>query len=310
MAAKRPIRSPDIAELRAFCSAADLGTLGRAAVALGISQPALSKRLRTLEAAAGADLLTRSSSGVALTAAGRRLYPEARRLLEQAEVIDGLLEGVGRERLPLRLAVAHTIAEFHLPAELVAYHEAAGDIHSPVELTIANSNVVRRMVSEGQASFGITAADPGSQRPADELEELDLFDDEVVVAVPQDHAWYSRKTIPKRSLLRTSLVMRDPDSHDRRTVEAVLAEQGELMATPLVEVGSTAVAKREAIERSAPVLLSNLSLDERRDRLYRRPVDGLRFPRRFVIVCRSLASLNREERDLISFLRRRDAPGR
>src|SRR5688572_15822539 len=121
MPAKRPIRSPDIAELRAFCSAADLGTLGRAAVALGISQPALSKRLRTLEAAAGANLLTRSSSGVALTAAGRRLYPEARRLLDQAEVIDGLLEGVERERVPLRLAVAHTIAEFHLPAELVAY---------------------------------------------------------------------------------------------------------------------------------------------------------------------------------------------
>ena len=51
---RRSIRGPEIAELRAFCAAVDLGTLGKAAVSLKISQPALSKRLRTLEAAAGA----------------------------------------------------------------------------------------------------------------------------------------------------------------------------------------------------------------------------------------------------------------
>ena len=49
----RPVRMADIAELRAFCAAADLGSLGRAARLLGVSQPALSKRLRTLEALAG-----------------------------------------------------------------------------------------------------------------------------------------------------------------------------------------------------------------------------------------------------------------
>ena len=41
-----PIRSADIAELRAFCAAVDLGSLGRAARLLRVSQPALSKRLR------------------------------------------------------------------------------------------------------------------------------------------------------------------------------------------------------------------------------------------------------------------------
>ena len=47
-----PIRSADIAELRAFCAAVDLGSLGRAARLLRVSQPALSKRLRVLEALA------------------------------------------------------------------------------------------------------------------------------------------------------------------------------------------------------------------------------------------------------------------
>ena len=41
--------SPDLNELRAFCAAAELGTVGRAAVRLHVSQPALSKRLGALE---------------------------------------------------------------------------------------------------------------------------------------------------------------------------------------------------------------------------------------------------------------------
>ena len=301
---RKSVRGPEIAELRAFCSAVDLGTVGKAAVSLKISQPALSKRLRTLEAAAGTQLVERSSRGVVPTAAGRRLYPEARRLLEQADVIERLLESAPREQEPIELAVSHTIAEFFLPPELVAYQ--ADGRRPAVQLTIANSSAVRRMVAEGRASIGIAAAGPGSgQDGADELEELELLEDEVVVAVPQDHAWYRRKQIPQKLFLDTPMVMRDHDAHVRRAVEAVLADHGLTMADPLIEAASTAVAKREALQRSAPVLLSALSLDEARDRLYRRPVAGLSFPRRFVVVCRSLASLPRQDRDFLDFIRRR-----
>ena len=302
--ARRSIRGPEIAELRAFCAAVDLGTLGKAAVSLKISQPALSKRLRALEAAAGTKLLDRSSRGVVPTAAGRRLYPEARRLLDQADVVERLLESAPREQAPIELAVSHTIAEFFLPPELVAYQ--ADGRRPAVQLTIANSSAVRRMVVEGRASIGVAATGPADgQDGADELEELELLEDEVVVAVPQDHAWYRRKEIPQKLFLATPMVMRDNDAHVRRAVEAELADHGLTLADPLIEAASTAVAKREALERSAPVLLSALSLDEARDRLYRRPVAGLSFPRRFVIICRSLASLPRQDRDFLDFIRRR-----
>jgi DNA-binding transcriptional LysR family regulator len=301
---RKSLRGPEIAELRAFCSAVDLGTLGKAAVSLKISQPALSKRLRALEAAAGAELLERSRRGVVPTAAGRRLYPEARRLLEQADVVERLLESAPREQAPIELAVSHTIAEFFLPPELVAYQ--ADGRRPSVQLTIANSGAVRRMVVEGRASIGVAAVGPHREQDgSDELEELALLDDEVVLALPQDHAWYRRKHVPQERFLATSMVMRDRDAHVRRCVEAALAERGLSLAEPLIEVASTAVAKREALQRSAPVLLSALSLDEARDRLYRRPVTGLSFPRRFVVICRSLASLARQDRDFVDFIRRR-----
>lgn len=300
---RKSIRGPEIAELRAFCAAVDLGTLGRAAVSLRISQPALSKRLRALEAAAGAKLLERSRRGVVPTAAGRRLYPEARRLLQQADVIEELLESAPREKAPIELAVSHTIAEFFLPPELVAYQ--ADGRRPPVQLTIANSGAVRRMVGEGRSAIGIAAAGPIGEDGADDLEELELLDDEVVLAVPQDHAWYRRRSVPQKLFLSTPMVMRDEDAHVRRRVEAELAERGLTLAEPLIEAASTAVAKREALQRSAPVLLSSLSLDEARDRLYRRPISGLTFPRRFVVVCRSLSTLPRQDREFVDFVRRR-----
>ena len=104
-------RSPDIDEVRTFCAAAELGSLGRASVRLNVSQPGLSKRLAHLEAAAGARLLDRSSHGVKLTPAGRRLYEEARRLLQQADLFEQVLEGVRHVGGPIRVAASHSAME-------------------------------------------------------------------------------------------------------------------------------------------------------------------------------------------------------
>jgi DNA-binding transcriptional LysR family regulator len=283
-----------------------MGSLGRAAVALHTSQPAISKRLRTLEAIAGTELLERSRQGVTLTSAGKRLYPEARRLLDQADLISQLLGSFEDTGMAIRLAVSHTVAEFLLPPELVAL-DTSGEQHPPVEVVAANSGTVRRLVAEGRVDLGIAAnALPGDS--ADHLEELELLDDEIVLAIPQAHAWYRRESIPEAVLLSTPLIVRDPGAHSRALVDAVLASRREHLAVPLLEVGNTAAAKREALELGAPILISALALDERRDRLYRRRVDGLRFPRRFLIVCRSQSKLRPHERELIAFFQRRLLP--
>jgi len=299
-----PVRAPEIAELRAFCLAADLGTIGRAAISLGISQPALSKRIRTLETVAGVALLERSRAGVKLTDAGRNLYPEARRLLDQADVITDLLGRFGGGERPLRIAMSHTIAESLFAPELVAFQTKAGSRTFPIELTAGNSDAVRRMVAEGRADLGIAAARLPTD-PEDHLEELELIDDEIVLAVPQAHPWYQRKVVRHEQFLETPLIVRDPSAHSRRLVDAVLAARREHLAAPRLEVGSTFAAKGEAFELGTPLLTSALGLDEARDRLYRRRVEGVRFPRRFLIVCRSQADLSPAARELVRFLRRR-----
>src|SRR3954453_646044 len=95
--------TPDLNELRGFCVAADLGSLGRAAVRLHVSQPALSKRLASLALKGGARLLERSPRGVVLPPAGRRLYGQSRPLLEAADHVAEVMVGIGRAGSVVRL---------------------------------------------------------------------------------------------------------------------------------------------------------------------------------------------------------------
>lgn len=71
--------------LHYFITVADLGSLGRAAEALHIAQPALSRQIRLLEDAVGTPLMTRTTSGMVLTAAGKAYYDCSRRLLNDVE---------------------------------------------------------------------------------------------------------------------------------------------------------------------------------------------------------------------------------
>ncbi len=283
MPMSRPVRSPEIAELRAFCAAADLGSLTRAARLLQLSQPALSKRLKALEALIGSRLLDRSSREVELTHAGRHLYAEARKLLDQMQAVEELAGGLRGEEPPIRLAVSHTIAEFVLPMVLATYEAPSGQ-HLSLDLTVANSTTVRKLVGEGEADVGVAALPP--EGSADDLEEVLFCQDEVVIVVPPVHTWSQYEEVPLRSFLRTRMIMRDPQANSRRIVEAALARSGHKLAPALLEVGSTVAAKQAADAHRAPALLSAMAVKGDR-RFKTRRVKSVRFSRSFAILCAS-----------------------
>jgi DNA-binding transcriptional LysR family regulator len=268
-------RPPDIDELRTFCAAAELGSLGRAAVRLHVSQPGLSKRLAHLETAAGTKLLERSPHGVKLTASGRRLYEEARALLQQAEHFEEVLAVLRSDAGPLRVASSHSATEA-LVGELLAHAR-----RRPVELVIANSSVVRDIVADGRAELGIAASRP-NRTPYPGVRESTLADDAIVCAVPSTHRWARRRRISVQEFQRTAMVMRDPGSNSRWTVEAVLRERDMSLPPALVEAGTPQAAIREARVRNAPVLLSRQVLVGHEFKELE--VAGVDFPREYVIL--------------------------
>ncbi|WP_327000965.1 LysR family transcriptional regulator [Dactylosporangium sp. NBC_01737] len=121
-------RDLEIVLLRSFVTAVRVGSISRAATALGHTQPALSQQLRKLEGVVGRPLLYRSPSGVLPTRAGEELLPYAERMLslaaqaltETGRVLTGhcgvgLLEDLAASQLPQTLA---DLARLHPGATL------------------------------------------------------------------------------------------------------------------------------------------------------------------------------------------------
>lgn len=94
----------ELRHLRALAAIGDEGTITDAAIALGISQPALSRTLEQLETRLGTRLVERTTRSLELTEPGHGLWEEAHRLLRQ---LDAALETATTANLrPLRLGFA------------------------------------------------------------------------------------------------------------------------------------------------------------------------------------------------------------
>lgn len=93
-----PVRVDLLLHLRGFAAVADEMSVSEAAAELGVDQPLLSRRLRTLERELGVELIDRSRRRIALTPAGHALLPRARHLLDQADHLLRSIRRYDRER--------------------------------------------------------------------------------------------------------------------------------------------------------------------------------------------------------------------
>src|SRR3954453_21801134 len=102
----------ELRDIEYFAVIAEHGHLGRAAQALGISQPGMSKSLARLEAAVGVKLVKRTSKGVELTMEGAALQRRAQELRISLQSVTREIKDVGSGRTAhLRIGVGPAISE-------------------------------------------------------------------------------------------------------------------------------------------------------------------------------------------------------
>lgn len=250
-------RVPDLGALELLLAVARHGSLGRAAREVGITQPAASSRIRSMERQLGVALVDRSPRGSRLTDAGALVTDWARRIVEAAEAFDAGAQALrARRDSRLRVAASMTIAEYLLPGWLIALRAERPD--TAVSLQAGNSAAVAERLLADEADLGFVE---GLAVP-DGLEGAVVAHDRLVVVAAPSHRWARRRgPLTAAELSATPLILRERGSGTRQVLDAALAEQGGL-AEPLLELASTTAVKAAAVSGAGPAVLSELAVTE------------------------------------------------
>jgi molybdate transport repressor ModE-like protein len=316
---------PDLSALELLLAVARAGSLNSAAAELGVSQQAVSSRVRAMEAQAGVTLISRSARGSTLTAEGVVVAEWATRLLAVAAQLDAGIAALRQDhRRRLRVSASLTVAEQLLPAWLVSFRAGARDpggtgsdgtgadgtgAGAEIVLTAANSDAVIAHVSDGRADVGFIE---GPHVPA-ALRRRVVARDRLVVVVPPAHPWARRGTVTAAELAATPLVSREEGSGTRDALTAALAatlgpHAGQ--APVALSLSTTAAIRAAVLAGAGPAVLSDLAVgdDIAAGRLAAIAVPGLDLRRALRAVWRGSAVLPAgPARDLVSHILRRAA---
>jgi DNA-binding transcriptional LysR family regulator len=247
---------PELDDLLLLVRVARTSSIGAAALEHGLSQPSASRRLTTLERRLGFTLLARSRRGTALTARGRVVVDWAETLLAAAADFGRSVETLRRARsASIRVAVSMTIAEHLAPHWLTSLHDLHPDLQ--VALMVHNSSEAADLVKAGKADIGFIET---PRLPRDLRRRL-IGRDRLVVAVAPGHGWARRRTpLTPEELARSFLLVREPGSGTRETLDHALAEHRLSLGDEMV-MGSNSALRSAAVSGLGPVVLSELALD-------------------------------------------------
>jgi DNA-binding transcriptional LysR family regulator len=212
-----------IRQLRLLVAVAETGSMVRAGEAIGLSQPAVTKSIRDLEADLGATLFERGNRGVKPTIYGETLVRHAQAALAQlahaAEALDDLATGAGGRVVVGTLLAAsawllpRAIAELRAdrPRVIVEVVEGANDRLQPMLARGALDMVVGRL-SEFRHRAGVI------QRP--------LYDEEIVILARPGHPLAGCGTLTLGDLTAVDWILPPGETTLRRQLEKAFFDAG------------------------------------------------------------------------------------
>lgn len=211
----------NVSQLRTFVTVVDHGSFSEAARVMGISQPAVTMQIQSLEADIGATLLDRRYRRVDLTEAGRALLPHARQVLGQLEEArDEITALSGRVTGRLQIAASTTPGVYVIPRLLGSF--LAENPEVGVTISVHDTAEVVEQVESGHAHIGVTGATVRGARASFEQQGSD----ELVLIANPEHPFAGRSNMPLSSLAAETWVMRESGSGTRQVAERLLADHG------------------------------------------------------------------------------------
>jgi DNA-binding transcriptional LysR family regulator len=212
----------DTQSLQAFLSVADTGSFSRAAEQLHLTQPAVSKRIATLEGMINARLFDRIGRRVTLTEAGRLLLPRARQILvmvdDSRRALGNLSGGVAGS---LTLATSHHIGLHRLPPLLKAYTREHPEVR--LDLHFLDSEQAYQGVLDGVLEIAVVTLAP---TPDPQLDVVPLWIDRLCFVCAHDHPLAASERPSLDDLCKFDAVLPGQLTFTRGLIESRFAAAG------------------------------------------------------------------------------------
>src|SRR5436853_5813244 len=210
----------DTRQLAAFCEVVDRKSFSQAAERLGVTQPAVSLQIRSLEKRLGTKLLDRSGRRVERTEAGHRLYRAAQRMLAlEGQLFEELAGDDGVLRGELVLGASTGPGGTVVPVLLCEFQREHPEVS--VALSVSDTNRVIEQVADRELELGVVGAAPRHRGVTFEP----FFRDEVVLAVPPSHP-FAGKQVTIENLRGEPLILMQEGAGVRQVIEEELRRTG------------------------------------------------------------------------------------
>jgi DNA-binding transcriptional LysR family regulator len=208
-------------QLRIFRTIVEVGSFTGAGEQLGISQPAISQQIRSLEEELGVQLLVRVGKTTRPTPAGEILLHGARNVLDKIDETERMLSEHGRGRAGVvRIGTPEVPCNYLLPSVLAELKRRFPKIDARV--TSGHTAVTLARLTGGELDVALIPL------PAEtgKLRVVDAGRDELVAIVPPDHAWAAMPFVTARDFDEQPVVLYDRTSQITELTLSFLLDEG------------------------------------------------------------------------------------
>ena len=216
---------------RIFYYAATHKNISKAADALYISQPAVSKSIKKLESLTSCVLFARSSKGVSLTSEGEILFKYISEAFKNIESGEMLIEKMNRlEEGAVKIGISNTLCKYYFLPILEKFHEKYPNIK--IQIINSPSPKTYLLLEEWKIDFGIISI-PKDKLCYNYTELMDVHDIFVSSGKPEE----DDKTMLLSELSKMHLMLLEKDNQTRIYIDDFLTEN-KISVNPEIQMGS------------------------------------------------------------------------
>jgi len=224
-------------QLLIFRTIVELGSFTRAGVRLGMSQPAISQQVRALEQQVGVPLLLRRTKFARPTPGGEVLLQYARQILGKVDEVERALAAVADgDTGVVRVAAGGAACQYLLPSVLREFRAR----FPRVEIQVSAGHTTRTVerLQHGDADLGLVTLPVH----AESMRVTTVGRDELMVIVPPDHPWSSRRRVMPTDLAEQPIVLYERQSRATDLILRALLADG-VFARIAMEIDHLGAAK-------------------------------------------------------------------